>query len=221
MKNKAEDFENTLFTWDVRSWSRIIAVALMVFLSNASLVHGRSLEPDDGSIDTGADERTQRMEMLRATNPSVARPQTVINPNTYSYTKRIQPPSVQSRPHHPADPSQSFRMERRAKPQASVVPRSEQVAVKHRVEKAITQPTPSHKVHRGILSHKKTAAAQKAASSKAKRSSANQSRPAPKCGFCLVNGYLYCGNQGVSLDSLIKQNRMQKNKKTVLKRKNG
>ena len=35
----------------------------------------------------------------------------------------------------------------------------------------------------------------------------------PKCGFCLVNGYLYCGGQSVLLDTLIEQNQKQKKAK--------
>ena len=180
-------------------------------------VNAKSVDADDGSADIGIDERSRRMEMLRSMNSGAQStkspaPQYQDNADRYSthekshaeqqLVRRITPDRTMARP-----VSRPKHIEPSPYPIAA---------------KAVTREKKAHPSTFRATSQPVVKTPLKKRALRARKSlsySSSQAHRTPKCGFCLVDGYLHCGDQGVALETLIKQDQRQKKLKNSRPRK--
>lgn len=211
-----------MMTWTVpkprRSWKERIsippALCIALFLNFPLPVSASpSSDSDDNSTEMSADERSQRLEMLRSRNPGPATPSSSSS-SRGNYSAPYQARPAVSIP--PFGTSKPIKAEKTPAAPVATKPR--------KAPKPPLQPT-AHKTEAPAKQSKPIAMAKapklKAAKSAKPSNTTNlkQGKPnnpspkrgvsKPRCGFCLVNGILYCGDQGVSIEKLINQHKAQ------------
>lgn len=198
-----------------------IAALNVILLISPSILYARNEDIDDGVIETLSDERRQRMEMLRSENPSAAyRSNPTINTgnNSRPLNKQLVE-NTGATTHYQektkrkpiGDTGSSLHTQKKA-PQP-IPNSSNKISIANKSNQNTQRTSHSRKSVLPIKKEIKTKLPQVKSKNRAIR---DQGSRGPRCGFCLVNGYLYCGDQGVSLENLIEQNQ----KHETIKRNN-
>lgn len=188
----------------------------MLLLVLTQAVFAASGDDDSGGSGTDAYERSQRLELLRSHTPSAptssisgSRSRYLDPDPGYRYQPAV-PPKSRRAPIEPETARSRYTAPSHQEPiQFRTVGAEGANDVVRRPRKSASHKT---KIKAGVRSRKSAAVEspvkpQKSASS------------GPRCGFCLVDGYVYCSGQGVSLRQLIEQDRRQRGTKHPHKKK--
>lgn len=213
-----------MMTWTVpkprRSWKERIsippALCIALFLNFPLPVSASpSSDSDDNSTEMSADERSQRLEMLRSRNPGPA------TPSSSSSSRGNYSAPYQARPAVSIPPFGTSKPIKAEKTPAAPVATKPRKAPKPPLQPTAHKTEAPAKQSKPIAMAKAKAPKLKAAKSAKPSNTTNlkQGKPnnpspkrgvsKPRCGFCLVNGILYCGDQGVSIEKLINQHKAQ------------
>ena len=201
-----------------RSWREQIsilpALCIALFLNFPLPVSASpSTDSDDNSTEMSADERSQRLEMLRSRNPVSA------TPSSSSSSRSNYSAPYQARPAVSSPPFGSSKPIKAEKTPAGPVATKPRKAPKPPLEPTGHKTEASSKQSKPIAmakapKPKAAKIARPANTTHLKQAKPNNPSPKrgvskPRCGFCLVNGILYCGDQGVSIEKLINQHKAQ------------
>lgn len=187
-------------------------VFILFMVTAAPSLRARSIDSDDGGSDMAGDERRQRMEMLRSMSPPSSNQtnsrsyQPAVDTDSYAYKAGVkaQPDNSPNSLPHINKPQPYMRTPTETRP-----PRIAQSTNKTASNQRLKSSNQPSKTHQSAKIKNTTKSAKTPTSSPQTRKVDEQVKRKPKCGFCLVNGYLYCGDQGVSLEKLIQQNQQQ------------
>ena len=213
-----------MMTWIVlkprRSWKETIsilpALCIALFLNFPLPVSASpSSDSDDNSTEMSADERSQRLEMLRSRNPGPATPSSSSSSRgNYSAPYQARP-AISSPPFGTSKPIKAEKTSAgpvATKPRKAPKPPLQPTA--HKTEAPSKQSKPIAMAKAKAPKLKATKIAKPSNTTNLKQANPNNPSPKrgvskPRCGFCLVNGILYCGDQGVSIENLINQHKAQ------------
>lgn len=201
-----------------RSWREQIsilpALCIALFLNFPLPVSASpSTDSDDNSTEMSADERSQRLEMLRSRNPVSATPSSSSSSRgNYSAPYQARP-AVSSPPFGASKPIKAEKTPAgpvATKPRKAPKPPLEPTGHKTEASSKQSKPIAMAKAPKP----KAAKIAKPANTTNLKQAKPNNPSPKrgvskPRCGFCLVNGILYCGDQGVSIEKLINQHKAQ------------
>lgn len=205
----------TCLDWSASTAPLILGILLLV-LTHA--VFAASGDDDAGGSGTDAYERSQRLELLRSHTPSAPTSSTSGARSRY------------------LDPDPSYRLQPAVPPKSRRAPietetaRPRYIAPSHKdlgqfktvgdegandvVRRPVSRKSASHKtkIKAGVRPRKSSAIE---APVKPQKSAGS----GPRCGFCLVDGYVFCSGQSVSLRQLVEQDRRQRGTKHPHKKK--
>lgn len=201
-----------------RSWRETISIlpALCIaLLLNFPLPVSASpsTDSDDNSTEMSADERSQRLEMLRSRNLGSATPSSSSSSRgNYSAPYQARP-AVSSPPFGASKPIKAEKTPAgpvATKPRKAPKPPLQPTGHKTEAPSKQSKPIATAKAPKP----KAAKIAKPANTTNLKQAKPNNPSPKrgvskPRCGFCLVNGILYCGDQGVSIEKLINQHKAQ------------
>lgn len=188
------------------NWNRIILGALIGWVTCLfSIQFGFAATTDDDTPVEQTEERSSRVEQLRSRTPS----------STYgsgSYSPALPPPGLKpaygTPPPAPRQMAPEINTPRFSSPAKPLKP------IEAYKPSPLATPKPSEPNLRFDSQVRIKKKAQGAKQEKPAPLVANQQnrklkKSTPKdrrCGFCLMNGVLYCGEQSITLDNLIKKN---------------
>lgn len=188
----------------------------MLLLALTQSVLAASGDDDSSGSGTDAYERSQRLELLRSHTPSAPTSSTsgsrsrYLDPDPgYRYPPAV-PPKSRRAPIEPETARPRYTAPSHQEPsQFRTVGAEGAHDVVRRPRKSASHKT---KIKAGVRSRKSAAVETPVQPQKS-------AGGGPRCGFCLVDGYVYCSGQGVSLRQLIEQDRRQRGTKHLHKKK--
>lgn len=208
----------TAFSCLHQTASKTHLLLFMLLLVFTQTVLAASGDDDSGGSGTDTYERSQRLELLRSHSPTAPTSSTSGTRSRYLDSD----PGYRYQPTVPPKPRRAPIESETARPRYTAPSHNEPSQLRtvsdERARDVVRRPVSGKRASHNT-NIKAGTRPRKSAAVEVPVKPQKSAGTGPRCGFCLVNGYVYCGGQSVSLRQLVEQDRREGGTKHPHKKK--